>query len=152
MRRENKHENVGRLTANDSTGSRGTSQEGRLTATKGFTLVSDSSLPMLSSKGLNTHAPRHTAGSVMEGSKGDQSLGGTRGNMTIVSGLNLTGTNGSQVKKAYETLGSSGRLERGRPAEAIGIINPRLSDDNQSGASGDSATRKRKMIAMNPIE
>jgi len=30
--------------------------------------------------------------------------------------------------------------------------NPRHSDDNQSGASVDSATRKRKMLAFNPIE
>lgn len=34
----------------------------------------------------------------------------------------------------------------------IDTPNPRLSDDNQSGASVDSATRKRKMLAFNPIE
>ena len=30
--------------------------------------------------------------------------------------------------------------------------NPRHSDDNQSGASVDSATRKRRLLAFNPIE
>lgn len=37
----------------------------------------------------------------------------------------------------------------GGPGESI---NPRLSDDNQSGTSVDSASRKKRIVTLNPIE
>jgi hypothetical protein len=78
--------------------------------------------------------------------------------LPFLNTLNLTKTNSQEQRKTVGIVGfNPASVQANKPntrffAAGNEFINPRLSEDNQSGASVDSANRKRRMITINPIE
>jgi hypothetical protein len=80
------------------------------------------------------------------------------GSLPFLNTLSLTKTNSHEQRNTVGGVNTNPPSVQSHKTNlkffgGIGdTINPRLSDDNQSGASVDSASRKRRMVTVNPIE
>lgn len=78
--------------------------------------------------------------------------------LPFLNTLNLTKTNSHEQRNTVGTITiNQPSVQSHKPNMRFfnvgnDTINPRLSEDNQSGASVDSGNRKRRMITLNPIE